>query len=216
VARSAEIAVVYGGGLAQGLALVSFPAAATILTAADGYGLSSNQYGSIFLPLFAGSVLASLLAPTLARRRSLKRVLLTGFGHVGTPAGPTSPAQSLFRLTRSAQTPCTRPVQTAGRVLVMPVLVGLHHRGCATMRPSSWRPDACHRQGPLLAADRPALGECADAARNHPPHLRTHRHLVQKLPEAAQVCGVGRVEHRRYDRRCARSPAVGAMERPLR
>jgi len=80
VARSAEIAVVYGGGLAQGLALVSFPAAATILTAADGYGLSSNQYGSIFLPLFAGSVLASLLAPTLARRRSLKRVLLAGFG----------------------------------------------------------------------------------------------------------------------------------------
>ena len=80
MARSAEIAVVYGGGLTQGLALVSFPAAATILTAADGYGLSSNQYGSIFLPLFAGSVLASLLAPTLARRRSLKRVLLTGFG----------------------------------------------------------------------------------------------------------------------------------------
>ena len=80
VARSAEIAVVYGGGLAQGLALVSFPAAATILTAADGYGLSSNQYGSIFLPPFAGSVLASLLAPTLARRRSLKRVLLAGFG----------------------------------------------------------------------------------------------------------------------------------------
>ena len=80
MARSAEIAVVYGGGLAQGLALVSFPAAATILTAADGYGLSSNQYGSIFLPLFAGSVLASLLAPTLARRRGLKTVLLTGFG----------------------------------------------------------------------------------------------------------------------------------------
>ena len=55
MARSAEIAVVYGGGLAQGLALVSFSAAATILTAGDGYGLSSNQYGSIFLPLFAGS-----------------------------------------------------------------------------------------------------------------------------------------------------------------
>ena len=54
MARAAEIAVVYGGGLAQGLALVSFPAAATILTAADGYGLSSNQYGSIFLPLFVG------------------------------------------------------------------------------------------------------------------------------------------------------------------
>lgn len=80
MARAAEIAVVYGGGLAQGLALVSFPAAATILTTAEGYGLSSNQYGSIFLPLFIGSVVASLLAPTLARRRNLKMVLLGGFG----------------------------------------------------------------------------------------------------------------------------------------
>ena len=79
LARVAEIAVVYGGGLAQGLALVSFPAAATILTAAEGYGLSSNQYGSIFLPLFVGAVLASLLAPPLARRRGLKTVLLAGF-----------------------------------------------------------------------------------------------------------------------------------------
>jgi fucose permease len=79
VARVTEVGIVYIGGLAQGLALVSFPAAATILTAADGYGLSSNQYGSIYLPLFVGSVLASLLAPALARRRSLRAVLITGF-----------------------------------------------------------------------------------------------------------------------------------------
>jgi fucose permease len=79
VASVAEIAVVYCAGLAQGLALVSFPAAATILTAPDGYGLTSNQYGSIFLPLFAGAVLASLLAPAQARRRGLKTVLLAGF-----------------------------------------------------------------------------------------------------------------------------------------
>jgi fucose permease len=83
VARVTEVGIVYGGGLAQGLALVSFPAAATILTAADGYGLSSNQYGSIFLPLFAGSVLASLLAPALARHRSLRTVLITGFAANG-------------------------------------------------------------------------------------------------------------------------------------
>lgn len=78
MARTTEIGIVYGGGLVQGLALVSFPAAATILTAADSYGLSSSQYGSIFLPLFAGSVLASLLAPVLARQRGLKAVLLIG------------------------------------------------------------------------------------------------------------------------------------------
>ena len=83
MARVTEIGIVYGGGLAQGLALVSFPAAATILTAADGYGLSSSQYGSIFLPLFIGSVLASLLAPALARERSLRTVLITGFAANG-------------------------------------------------------------------------------------------------------------------------------------
>ncbi len=78
LARVAEIGVVYGGGLTQGLALVSFPAAATILTSADGYGLTSSQYGSIFLPLFVGSVLASLLAPAFARQRGLKSVLVVG------------------------------------------------------------------------------------------------------------------------------------------
>ena len=83
MARVAEVGIVYGGGLAQGLALVSFPAAATILTAADGYGLSSSQYGGIFLPLFVGSVLASLLAPALARQRSLRAVLITGFAANG-------------------------------------------------------------------------------------------------------------------------------------
>lgn len=79
MARLVEIAVVYGAGLVQGLALVSFPAAATILTASDGYGLSSNQYGSVFLPLFVGAVFASLMAPALARQRGLKTVLLAGF-----------------------------------------------------------------------------------------------------------------------------------------
>ncbi|MEO1090484.1 MAG: MFS transporter [Pseudomonadota bacterium] len=83
MARVTEIGIVYLGGLTQGLALVSFPAAATILTAARGYGLSSSQYGSIFLPLFVGAVLASLLAPVLARHRSLKLVLVIGFAANG-------------------------------------------------------------------------------------------------------------------------------------
>lgn len=79
MARAIEIGAVYGGGLALGIALVSFPAAATILTAVDGYGLTSNQYGSIFLPLVAGAVLASLFAPALARRHGLRAILLAGF-----------------------------------------------------------------------------------------------------------------------------------------
>lgn len=79
MARAIEIGAVYGGGLALGIALVSFPAAATILTAVGGYGLTSNQYGSIFLPLVAGAVLASLFAPALARRHGLRAILLAGF-----------------------------------------------------------------------------------------------------------------------------------------
>ncbi len=79
MARAIEIGTVYGGGLALGIALVSFPAAATILTAAGGYGLSDSQYGSIFLPLFAGSVLASLFAPGLARQHGLRTILIAGF-----------------------------------------------------------------------------------------------------------------------------------------
>lgn len=79
MARAIEIGAVYGGGLALGIALVSFPAAATILTAVGGYGLTSNQYGSIFLPLVAGAVLASLFAPALARRHGLRVILLAGF-----------------------------------------------------------------------------------------------------------------------------------------
>ena len=79
MARAIEIGTVYGGGLALGIALVSFPAAATILTAADSYGLSESQYGSIFLPLFAGSVLASLLAPDLARQNGLRIIFIAGF-----------------------------------------------------------------------------------------------------------------------------------------
>jgi hypothetical protein len=44
---------------------------------------------------------------------------------------------------------------------------------------------------PLLATDHLALGECAVAARDHPPHLYTPRYLVQELLETAPVSGPG-------------------------
>ena len=50
LARVAEIGVVHAGGPAQGLALVSFPAAARILSSADGCSVTSSQEGSIHLP----------------------------------------------------------------------------------------------------------------------------------------------------------------------
>ena len=42
--------LVYGAGLVQGLALVSFPAASSILLSPTGYDLSTTQYGLMFVP----------------------------------------------------------------------------------------------------------------------------------------------------------------------
>ena len=50
----AESRAVYAAGLVQGVVLVTFPAASTIFTAPGGYGLSSTQYGLMFLPRPAG------------------------------------------------------------------------------------------------------------------------------------------------------------------
>jgi FHS family glucose/mannose:H+ symporter-like MFS transporter len=79
MARRTEIGVVYFAAVAQGLALVTFPAASSIFTSPDGFGFDSTRYGAMFLPQVALAVLASALAPKLARRRGLRRVLLIGF-----------------------------------------------------------------------------------------------------------------------------------------
>ena len=74
----AETSVVYAAGLVQGVALVTFPAASTIFTSTSHYGLSSTQYGSMFLPQVVTAITASLLGARVARRYSLKRVFLVG------------------------------------------------------------------------------------------------------------------------------------------
>ncbi len=73
-----EVVTVYAVGLFQGLSLVAFPAAATLLTSASGYDLSKNQYGLLFLPQVAMAIAGALSLSALARRFTLKRVLLTG------------------------------------------------------------------------------------------------------------------------------------------
>ena len=50
MAQRNEIAVVYGAGLIQGVALVTFPAASVIFTSASDYGLSRTEYGGMFVP----------------------------------------------------------------------------------------------------------------------------------------------------------------------
>jgi MFS family permease len=78
VASRTESAVVDVAGLVQGIVLVTFPAASTIFTEKSRYGLSSSQYGAMFLPQVIMAIAASLLGAELARRITTKRVYLIG------------------------------------------------------------------------------------------------------------------------------------------
>jgi fucose permease len=73
-----EIAAVYAAGIVQGLALVTFPAAGTVLTSPQHYGLSSTEYGSMFVPQAVMAIAASFLFAGLSRRLDLKRIYLLG------------------------------------------------------------------------------------------------------------------------------------------
>jgi hypothetical protein len=69
---------VYAAALVQGVVLVTFPAASAIFTATGSYGLSSSQYGGMFLPQAVTAVASSLLEGGLVGRFGAKRVYLTG------------------------------------------------------------------------------------------------------------------------------------------
>ncbi|HXW36232.1 MAG TPA: MFS transporter [Acidimicrobiales bacterium] len=73
-----EVLAIYTVGLFQGLSLVAFPAAATILTSPSAYSLSKSKYGLLFLPQVLLAIAASLGWPKLARTLSLKKVLAIG------------------------------------------------------------------------------------------------------------------------------------------
>src|SRR5262245_10892872 len=78
MASRAEIAAVYGAGLVQGVALVTFPAASSILTSPDYYGLTSTAYGGLFLPQAVAAISAALAGAGLTTRYGIKRLLLAG------------------------------------------------------------------------------------------------------------------------------------------
>lgn len=73
-----ETSVVLAAALVQGVALVTFPAASSIFTSPSHYGLSTTQYGTMFLPQVVTAITASLLGARLARRYGLKRVFVAG------------------------------------------------------------------------------------------------------------------------------------------
>lgn len=63
--RRREILAVHAAGMLQGVALVTFPAAAPVLTDPSGYGLSSGGYGALFLPQALMAIAASALGAGL-------------------------------------------------------------------------------------------------------------------------------------------------------
>ena len=73
MARQAEVRVVYGAALAQGVALVAFPASSAILTSPQYYDLSNTAYGSLFLPQAVAAILAALSGANLIQRYGVRR-----------------------------------------------------------------------------------------------------------------------------------------------
>ena len=76
--RRAEVGIVYLAGLAQGLSLVTFPAASAILTSSKGYHLTNSEYGGLFVPMVVLAVAGSSLGAWVARLRGLKSVFVAG------------------------------------------------------------------------------------------------------------------------------------------
>ena len=73
-----EVLIVYAAGTIQGVALVTFPAASAIFTSPRDYGLSSTEYGGMFVPQAIMAIISSLLGAGLRNRLSTKRIYLLG------------------------------------------------------------------------------------------------------------------------------------------
>ena len=62
----------------KAIGLVTFPAASAVFTSPAQYGLSSTEYGGMFLPQAILAIVASLLAAGLQSRLGTKRIYLLG------------------------------------------------------------------------------------------------------------------------------------------
>jgi len=78
MATRREVGAVYGAGLIQGVALVTFPAASSILTSPDYYDLTSTAYGGLFLPQAIAAIASALAGSSLTNRVGVKRTFLAG------------------------------------------------------------------------------------------------------------------------------------------
>jgi len=78
MAERDEIAAVYVAGVIQGVALVTFPAASAVFTSASDYGLSSTEYGGMFVPQAVTAIGSSVLGAGWTRRLGARRIYLLG------------------------------------------------------------------------------------------------------------------------------------------
>ena len=78
MAQRSEIVTVYAAGVVQGIGLVTFPAASAVFTSPTDYGLSSTEYGGMFLPQAIMAILASLAGAGLRNRLGTKKIYLLG------------------------------------------------------------------------------------------------------------------------------------------
>jgi MFS family permease len=78
MAQRSEILTVYAAGLIQGVALVTFPAANAVFTSSSDYGLSSTEYGGMFVPQALMAIISSLLGAGLRKRLGTKRIYMMG------------------------------------------------------------------------------------------------------------------------------------------
>lgn len=69
---------IYSAGLLQGIALVAFPAASTILTNASQYDLTRTAYGALFIPQAILSIFFSACNPHLIKCFGVKCIFLFG------------------------------------------------------------------------------------------------------------------------------------------
>ena len=75
-----KVISVYFSGFLVGVALVLFPAAGNIFVNPEYHGLTSGQFGSIFIPQIVLAIISSLSAPKLAEKVGMKKVMLYGLG----------------------------------------------------------------------------------------------------------------------------------------
>jgi MFS family permease len=78
MARRSEIVTVYVAGVAQGIGLVTFPAASAVFTNPSDYNLSSTEYGGLFVPQAIFAIVASLAGAGLRKRLGTKNIYLLG------------------------------------------------------------------------------------------------------------------------------------------